>query len=1190
MGALAVSVGTLAMGSATAAEEITGCMDEDETASINESGQYVLAAGVSDNRTCIEIDADDVVLDGQGHVVEADDPDRSVNGIVANDVRNATVRNVEVRGWDSSFSYGLLFGFVTDGEISDVVAADNGGGVYLDKFNDGITVSDSTAVRNDGYGFFLRDATDSRLHDNTAAENGRGGIQSNAGVNNTLRNNTARDNGGDGVRLNDNFGNEETLVVNNTASNNAGAGFFTGDGDNNTLRDNGAYGNDDALVVGGNAATSEVERLDVGDSTAANTTLSMRGENVSVSAAASPPDNPDAAGIGRYFRAESTGGSSFLDVSIHYDEADVTPVDETTLALWQYDGTTWTEADGSTVDTSARTVSANLSGFSTVGAFAESTSDQPTFAVDIGATNAPVTTDDRLTVEATVENTATQEETGTVSLSVGGVERNSTAVTLGSGETKTVTLSWNPNAGDAGTRTATVASENGSDNTTVVVADATLADEGVYFIGQFLVSEQYNPGDQDAVDLERADGTFVTVVFVDENGVLLLPTRSRAAGRYVLTDDAGTAFEFDLVEQQLAVATNRSVVGNEGDETALGVDIKSNRNDHTVVVTSPQLDGAGLADAFDAGDPVDADDDGTTDGVRFDGSADQTLIADFEGVAEGGYTLEFDVPDTTAADTRNVTVESPQSLVTFAAETKVVTEELGDRARIGLSFEDTGTAGLAVSSDEDSWQVEMNVTDADGDGAATVLLNTDTARQDGTTFSAVGDDSVSDVEVVSGGQFTDPDRRIPATTSSMNVSTGGTETDVATLSLEDTDTVDRSLTVARAPTNRSVDGAIAEREANNTVADGDYVVLEIQAAGIFGYIEDDAAAALADDGTQNVSLSVAEDAPAGDDVSTETFTPVVDETGNTIFLVANASAADIETGRTYVAVFEIGEGNPYVDEGVVRSAEFSTVARSVSINGSEDPIAIKQGPGQTIDGTSSVASGTNVTVTIRSDGSSVPGGLPLLRTKTVPVENGEWTAEFDLSDVPENQTFSISASVAGANDTATGIVKRPASVSIAAQSAENGAEAVVDSAYLPDSGWVVIYNGSAYDDGPVDSVLGVSAYLSPGDHSDIQVALDEPLDETETVYAAVHNDTDGDATFDFVDTDGHQDGPYELDDQPVFDIAVIQLPGPTRTLTATGTGTTTDGLVQEDGDGFGVAVAVLVGLLGSLLALRRGGE
>ena len=379
VGALAVSVGTLAMGSATAAEEITGCMDEDETASINESGHYVLANDLQGSgETCIEITADDVVLDGQGHAVDGDGT-RSAFGIEAtsqsfgDDLTNVTVTDIEVRGWNGSFSYGLIFTGASHGEISNVTAVENGGaGIALDDFNDNITVTDSTANGNDRDGIFMRDSTDNRLRNNTVSMNGDDGIQSNAGVNNTFRNNTANDNGDDGIRLNDNFGNEDSLVVNNTANGNDGAGFFTGDGDNNTLRDNGAYGNGDAIVLGENAATSEVERLDIGDSTAANTTLSMQGENVSVDAATAPPDNPNAAGIGRYFEATNTTADASLNVSVHYDEGDVADVNESSLSLWRYDGGSWGEVGGATVDTGERTVDAEITDFSTFGAFAGS--------------------------------------------------------------------------------------------------------------------------------------------------------------------------------------------------------------------------------------------------------------------------------------------------------------------------------------------------------------------------------------------------------------------------------------------------------------------------------------------------------------------------------------------------------------------------------------------------------------------------------------------------------------------------------------------------------------------------------------------------------------------------------------------------------------------------------------------------
>lgn len=371
----------LAAGSGSTAEPITGCLDEDPAAVIDEPGRHELEADIVGNATCIRITTSNVILDGQGHVVEGANPERESIGILVQQegetLSNVSVTDLEVRGWSASFARGVQFSFVKGGLISDVRAIDNAGGIYLDKFNDDIRLADSTASGNSGFGFFLRDSTSNRLVNNTASDNERVGIQLTAGSNNVIRNNTASGNGGDGIRLHDNFGSDNNLLTNNTVTENAGAGFVIGDGHANTIRDGIARRNDHAVVLGANAADNQVERLDIGTSTKPNTTVSFQGENLVVDAASAPPENPNATSIGRYLQATGTSDDAFLDVSIYYESGDVSDANESSLGVWTHDSSTWSVVNDSTVDTSADVVEANLTGSLTVGAFADSEEDDP---------------------------------------------------------------------------------------------------------------------------------------------------------------------------------------------------------------------------------------------------------------------------------------------------------------------------------------------------------------------------------------------------------------------------------------------------------------------------------------------------------------------------------------------------------------------------------------------------------------------------------------------------------------------------------------------------------------------------------------------------------------------------------------------------------------------------------------------
>jgi subtilisin family serine protease len=88
----------------------------------------------------------------------------------------------------------------------------------------------------------------------------------------------------------------------------------------------------------------------------------------------------------------------------------------------------------------------------------------PSFAVDAPEANAPVTAGEQLQVEATVENTG-WNGTQRVRLLVNGTKRDATELALDGGESRTVTLSWDTDEGDAGTHDLVVAS--GTANATV---------------------------------------------------------------------------------------------------------------------------------------------------------------------------------------------------------------------------------------------------------------------------------------------------------------------------------------------------------------------------------------------------------------------------------------------------------------------------------------------------------------------------------------------------------------------------------------------------------------------------------------------------------------------------------------------------------------------------------------------------
>lgn len=93
----------------------------------------------------------------------------------------------------------------------------------------------------------------------------------------------------------------------------------------------------------------------------------------------------------------------------------------------------------------------------------------------------------------------------------------------------------------------------------------------------------------------------------------------------------------------------------------------------------------------------------------------------------------------------------------------------------------------------------------------------------------------------------------------------------------------------------------------------------------------------------------------------------------------------------------------------------------------------------------------------------------------------------------------------------------------------NGSSVVVQSATLSDGGFLVVHEESG-------AVLGNSAYLEAGSHSNVEVTLDDPITDTQTLIAMAHTD-DGDQSYGFPGSDG----PYTSGGAPVTDDALITI-------------------------------------------------
>lgn len=113
--------------------------------------------------------------------------------------------------------------------------------------------------------------------------------------------------------------------------------------------------------------------------------------------------------------------------------------------------------------------------------------------------------------------------------------------------------------------------------------------------------------------------------------------------------------------------------------------------------------------------------------------------------------------------------------------------------------------------------------------------------------------------------------------------------------------------------------------------------------------------------------------------------------------------------------------------------------------------------------------------------------------------------------------------------------------------ASNGTTLVVARATLHDGGFVAVVNGTAGAPGSAP-ILGTSAFLKPGVHTDIPVELDAPIDGNRTLTAVVFADASGDRIPDADGSDEVVEGPNGT---AVADMANVTVPAVATTTAET---------------------------------------
>ncbi|WP_248910333.1 NosD domain-containing protein [Halocatena marina] len=234
------SASLLAIKPASAQTPINSCT------TITSSGEYILTQNITNSSatTCIDIQASDVVFDGNGHTIDGIDNNSSF-GVFARGVSSdVTVTNLTSTDWRD----GIIYLSSDNGTVENTITKSNFQGIYGAGDMNNNSINNNKVVNNTADGIILFGGPSSPTTNNTLSNNYVSGNRL-SGIyfdrvtpDNTIVNNTVVNNGLTGIELS----NRDNKVVNSTVNNNEGEGISSSE--NSTLINNIANDNDETGI------------------------------------------------------------------------------------------------------------------------------------------------------------------------------------------------------------------------------------------------------------------------------------------------------------------------------------------------------------------------------------------------------------------------------------------------------------------------------------------------------------------------------------------------------------------------------------------------------------------------------------------------------------------------------------------------------------------------------------------------------------------------------------------------------------------------------------------------------------------------------------------------------------------------------------------------------------------------------
>ncbi|MGQ4554881.1 DUF7827 domain-containing protein [Halobellus sp. GM3] len=558
-----------------------------------------------------------------------------------------------------------------------------------------------------------------------------------------------------------------------------------------------------------------------------------------------------------------------------------------------------------------------------------------------------------------------------------------------------------------------------------------------------------------AINVSDSTNTDVTVEGEDNNyfregstgansTVFTFSTSAREIGEYKVfvqnNDNAGNRTFINVRDLQLDVSIDDLNVSNEDTIEGTASAVAGGRN-----VDIDLLDSSG-----DSINTTNVDLSGQGD---YDFEFDAMTADNGSQIDTGTYSIE--VTDTTSG----VAVESSEIDVSEAADEDVdftqnaISEQRGDILEVTVEMTETSEATITFGSDSDGVNASATVEDDDGDGQATVYINTynlDSNVYDDNAFSvdSDSDDNLVDEQLHQGtGDLIDAgDYDLEVQAGDVNDGSGNpvvtSSDDVATVTLEERSTdslqmwTGSSDEIGSISSLEDVNEALDENQITQSseVAVGDYAVHRLEASGFEGALnareDEDVTNAFSNFGA--IELTIEEADPGanqnpsalnlgyGDNVTVigdgpnDTYYVVVD-TGDVEFSGDRAGESlpnDDDTAlETNFTVVQDDGGYDFTpdsefddDENSETFVEFDANEPELNIN---EPYNVSNAAEQTLGGDTNIAPGTELTLRVRSQTGTSPSFLKTASPVVQP--DGTWSATLDFSEQNVGDEYDIIA-------------------------------------------------------------------------------------------------------------------------------------------------------------------------------------